>query len=809
MEKSVRLQLKGLRCAACAANVEKAVSRLTGILSASVNLASRTGTFTFDDDLVSPADIIEAIRHAGYDAVPPTDEINLKIGGMRCAACTHAVETALKRVDGVADATVNLATATATIRYDPVATDIGLLEQAVTQAGYKVLEQETPSAPAEETEDARRRMIEAWGFATPVIAIMVLHMTGLWHGRLPEMLMLILALPVLFYAGRAVYRSAWHSLRSLLPNMDVLISLGTLASLSTGLMRLGGLRIDSYAAVAAMIMAIHLTGRHIESKARGRASEAVRRLLNLAASTARVLTPDGEREIPAESLKVGDVFMVRPGEKIATDGVVRSGQSSVDESIATGESIPVEKREGDQVIGATMNQAGSITVEATKVGQATFLAQVADAVRQFQEQRVPIQRLADRITSIFVPTVLAIALGTFLVWMLLPGIEHLPWVDAEVSKLGLAIFAAVAVLVISCPCALGLATPTAIMVGGGISAEMGILLRSGEAVQAIRNIKAVALDKTGTLTVGKPSVVEILPSDGYDTAGLLRTAGSLAYPSEHPVARAILERAVADSTEITPPKDFASEAGMGLSGKLSGRHVLLGNLSFLRKRGIPVGEAARTAESLEAKGQTVTGVAADGKLVGLVGVADTLRADSPEAVAELKRMGLMTIMLTGDNRATAEAIGRLCGIDEVIPNVLPTEKAMKIRQIRERVGCVAMVGDGINDAPALAEADVGIAIGTGTDIAIESSDITLTGSSLWGVVRSIRVSRAIFSKIRQNLFWAFFYNVIAIPVAALGLLHPIIAEVAMAISSINVVTNSLRLRRARRTIADRPGGEKA
>lgn len=809
MERSVRLHLKGLRCAACTANVERAVNRLTGVLSASVNLASRTGTFAYDDESISPEEIIETIRRAGYDVVPPTHEMKLKIGGMRCAACAHAVETAVKKVAGVGDASVNLATGTASVTYDPAGTDIGQVERAVTQAGYKVLEQEMPSASAEETEDARRRMIEAWAFAAPVIVIMIFHMTGLWHGRVPELLMLVVAGPVLFYAGRAVYRSAWHSTMNLLPNMDVLISLGTLASLSTGLMRLGGLRIDSYAAVAAMIMAIHLTGRYIESRARGRASEAVRRLLKLAASTARILTPDGEKEIPAENLKVGDVFIVRPGEKIATDGVVRSGHSSVDESIATGESIPVEKREGDQVIGATINQAGTVTVEAAKVGQATFLAQVAEAVRQFQEQRVPIQRLADRITAIFVPTVLAIALGAFVMWMLLPGIENLPWVDAEVSKLGLAIFAAVAVLVISCPCALGLATPTAIMVGGGVSAEMGILLRSGEAVQAIRNIKVIALDKTGTLTVGKPSVVEIAPAAGHDTAGLLRIAGSLAYPSEHPVARAILERATAEPVEIMTPEDFTSEAGMGLSGTLSGQHVLLGNVNFLGRNGIDIGEAASIAADLEGKGQTVTAVAADGKLVGLVGVADTLRADSPEAVAELRQMGLKTVMLTGDNRATAEAIGQLCGIDDVIPNVLPTEKAMQVRQIRERFGSVAMVGDGINDAPALAEADVGIAIGTGTDIAIESSDITLTGASLWGVVRSIRIARAIFSKIRQNLFWAFFYNVIAIPVAAVGLLHPIIAEAAMAMSSINVVTNSLRLRKARRTLGGRPGGEKA
>ncbi|MFH1313462.1 MAG: heavy metal translocating P-type ATPase [Candidatus Eisenbacteria bacterium] len=729
--------------------------------------------------------------------------IRLGLRGLRCAACAHNVEVALGKVAGIGEVSVNLASSTASVTYDSTLTTPEIMTQAVKSAGYEAFETgDTVAAGAgSEAGTARTRMIQAWFFAVPTIVIMVLHMTGIWHGVLPDTLMMAFALPVLFYAGRSVYVSAWRSASKGYPNMDVLIALGTLASLSTGVMKLSGSRVDSYAAVAAMIMAIHLTGRHIESKARGRASGAVQKLLKLAAKTARIVTPEGEKEIPAGDLKVGDVFAIRPGEKIPTDGVVESGRTSVDESLATGESMPVEKAEGDEVIGATINQTGAVTVRATKVGSETFLSQVAEAVLQFQEQRVPVQKLADRITAIFVPTVLAIAAAVFLVWLLVPGMPDLPWVDAEASRLTLAIFAAVAVLVISCPCALGLATPTAIMVGGGVGAELGILLRTADAVQVMKDIKVVALDKTGTLTVGKPEVVSVSPAAGTDEARVLALAASIEYASEHPIGRAILDKARAMGLTITPPEDFAAQPGLGLTATIAGRRVVLGKMPFLKQEGIDTGDHSRMAEDLEAGGQTVAAVAEDGNIMGLIGVADTLKPDTADAIAALKDMGLEIVMITGDNRVTAEAVGRACGIDVVIPNVLPTEKAHEIRRIRQKYGKVAMVGDGINDAPALAEADVGIAIGTGTDIAIESSDVTLAGGSLFGVVRAVSLSRAIFSKIRQNLFWAFFYNVIAIPVAGIGLLHPIIAEAAMALSSINVVSNSLRLRRIRKRLS--------
>jgi Cu+-exporting ATPase len=795
MNKTVTLELKGLKCAACVAAVEKAVGGLFGVASASVNLATSSGTFTYDDTAIGIDDIVKAVRAAGYDVTETADTIELKIGGLRCVACANTVETSLKKVPGVGDASVNFTAGTATVTYDRDAVDVAALKQAVERAGYTAAEAQEIVRAADESETARRRMMLGWIFAGPVIVVMLVHMIAGWMGWVPEIVMLGLGLPVLFYAGAGVYASAWRSTLHGYPNMDVLIALGTLASLSTGIMRLAGMGIQSYTAVAAMIMAIHLTGRYIESRARGRASEAVQRLLRLAAKTARVVTAEGEKEIPIGDLKAGDVFVVRPGEKIATDGVIESGHSTVDESIATGESIPVERAEGDQVIGATVNQVGTIRVKATKVGRETFLAQVADAVRRFQEQKVPIQRLADRITAVFVPAVLAIALATFLVWLLLPGIVSLPWVNAESARLTLALFAAVAVLVISCPCALGLATPTAIMVGGGVGAELGILLRGAEAVQIMKDIRAVAFDKTGTLTVGRPSVVGLAPAEGISEAYLLTLAGSIEYASEHPIAQAIVERAREAGVSMSRPEDFTAQPGKGLTAKISGKRVVLGKPGFVEGQGIDLGRYAQQVDRFQRKGWTVAAVAEEGRPVGLIAVADTLKPDSGEAMAALKHMGLRLIMITGDNEVTARAIADACGIDVAVANVLPTDKALKIKEIRAEYGKVAMVGDGINDAPALAEADVGIAIGTGTDIAIESSDVTLVGGSLLGVVKAIGLSKAIFAKIRQNLFWAFFYNTIAIPVAALGLLHPIIAEAAMAFSSVNVVTNSLRLRK--------------
>ena len=587
MIREVVLDLKGLHCGACAVNVERAAGKLPGVISASVNLASSKGTFVFEPAKVSAEDIIQAIRDAGYDA--------------------------------------------------------GLASAGARPAGIAPAGQERDEAGA-----ARRRMVLAWALAGPVIGLMLIEMVGghaPMHGAthrpglLLDTLIVVLSLPVLFYAGLGVFRSAWRSAIHGYPNMDVLIAIGTLSSLATGIMKLAGMSIESYAAVAAMIMGIHLTGRYLEARARGRASDAVERLLKLGAKTARIATAQGEQEIPIADLKAGDVFVVRPGEKIPTDGVVVSGHTTIDESIATGESMPVDKRVGDEVIGATLNHTGTVKVKATKVGEATFLAQVARAVQQFQQQKVPIQKLADRVTAYFVPAVLVISLVTFALWMLFPSalvsvrdaLAFLP-ASTATARLTLAVFAAVAVLVISCPCALGLATPTAIMVGGGVGAELGILLRRAEAVQTVRDAKVVALDKTGTLTLGKPSAVEVVAARGFDQAGLLRIAAAMEGASEHPIARAVVEAAVARGAvaerDLPRLEDFAAEPGFGLRARVDGRQAVLGKLDFVRSSGIDVSELGGKAREIESRGLSVVAVAVDGRLLGLIGVADTLKADS-------------------------------------------------------------------------------------------------------------------------------------------------------------------------------------
>ncbi len=799
MSETLELDLKGLRCAACARNVEKAVGKRRGVQRVSVSFATSTASVEFDPDAVSPHDIIEAIREAGYDASIRGREVRLRIEGITCAACVQRIQAALKIHEGVIDVSVSRSTKIATVTYQPDIVEIGALLRTINSLGYHAEVETTLGGEDKETEHARALMRRAWLFATPVIVIMLVSMAGV-ESLLLEYLILILTIPVLFLVGRNVYLSAWHSLRVLSPNMDVLISLGTLSSFSTGLMRLAGMQIESYVAVSAMIMAIHLTGRYLEAKARGKASQAVQSLLTLGAKKARVERDGKEIEIAIEHLEVGDIFIVKPGEKIATDGIVVEGTTTVDESMATGESMPVEKQPGDEVLGATLNQTGIIRVRATKVGEETFLAQVARAVEQFQAEKMPIQRLVDKVTSIFVPTIIAIAVATFFLWLLVPALAHLPWVQEGSSALTLAIYAGVAVLVIACPCALGLATPTAIMVGGGVGAQCGILLRTADAIQRIRDVKAVVFDKTGTLTIGKPSVTITIPNEGYTEDDLLLIAASAEQTSQHPIARAIVDEALKRNHKLRRPTGSINKPGEGIAVTCNGRVVLVGKISFLSSRGVSIGNHEEL-RALEAQGTTVVGVAEQDRFVGAIGISDRLKPDAPKAITMLKQMGLTVIMLTGDNETTARAVARECGIDQVVANVLPTDKALKIRELKNTYSSIAMVGDGINDAPALVEADVGIAIGTGTDIAIESSDITLVGGSPLGVVRAITLSKAILSKIKQNLFWAFFYNSLAIPLASLGFLHPIIAETAMALSSVNVVTNSLRLKKVRKLLS--------
>jgi len=556
--------------------------------------------------------------------------------------------------------------------------------------------------------------------------------------------------------------------------------------------------------VGAMIMAFHLTGRYVEATARGRAGRAIRSLLELGARSARVLRDGREVEVPVERIAVGDLMVVRPGEKVPTDGVVVDGRSEVDESMATGESVPVPKAQGDEVIGATVNGQGLLKVRATKVGEETFLAQVVRMVREAQGSAVPVQAFVDRVTAFFVPVVIGLALLTFVAWLAFPGplgrvaagaAELLPWVHPGVSALSLAIFAGVAVLVIACPCALGLATPTALMVGTGMGARNGILIRSGQAIQVMKDVRTIVFDKTGTITRGAPEVTDVVALPGAQERDVLRLAASLEAGSEHPLARAVVGRAESDGIGLGEVTDFEAVAGQGVRGRVDGQDVRVGTRDMMAGEGVACEAAAEALERLESEARTAVIVAAEGRAVGLLGIADAPKQEAARAIAALKRMGFQVAMITGDNERTARAVAAQVGIDHVLAGVLPDRKVAEIKRLQAERGPVAMVGDGINDAPALAQADVGIALGTGTDVAIESADVTLVRGDLGAVVSAVKLSRATFRKIKQNLLWAFGYNLVAIPAAMLGLLHPLVAEAAMALSSVSVVANSTLLRR--------------
>ena len=614
--------------------------------------------------------------------------------------------------------------------------------------------------------------------------------------------MILLSLPVLFWVGRRTYTAGFNAIRHGAANMDTLIALGTGASLLTGPAYFF-FPVANYAGVAAMIMAFHLTGRYIEETAKGQASQAIRKLLELGAKTAKILRDGEEVEIPIDEVEVGDTMIVRPGEKIPTDGVILEGLSAIDESMATGESMPVNKGPQDEVIGATVNQEGLLKINATKVGKDTFLSQVIKLVEECQGSKVPIQEFADKVTSVFVPIVIGVSLLALLSWLFLSTPmsnlvqlgSFLPWVNPNVGVITLAIVSMVAVLVIACPCALGLATPTVLMVGSGMGAERGILIRNGEAIQTMKDVQVVIFDKTGTLTKGRPEVTDIVQVDGVSETELLHFAGSAELGSEHPLGRSIFEKGKALDEDLEQPKNFQAVRGMGVKATIGDHTVLVGSRRLMRENDLDPTTLESTMEALEDEAKTAMLVAVDGRLLGVIAVADTLKEDSVDAVQELHRMGLQTAMITGDNQRTAEAIARIVGIDHVLAEVLPDGKVQEVQKMQERYGLIAFVGDGINDAPALTQSNVGIAIGTGTDIAIEASDITLVRGEISGVVESINLSRATFAKIKQNLFWAFFYNVAMVPLAVIGWMHPVLAEVAMATSSITVVSNANQLRK--------------
>ncbi|MCX7786538.1 MAG: heavy metal translocating P-type ATPase [Spirochaetes bacterium] len=751
---------------------------------------------------------------------------------MTCTSCARTVERALGRVPGVTKASVDFTSGKAFLELQPEI-PFEVLAEAVDRAGYKAFLPEELEEEEKFLKKERKRLILAWILTLPLVIKMLFSMIGgieLLPFPLGHWVDVVGSTLVIFWIGFPVLRSTWYAIRTLSFNMDSLIGIGTLAAFSTTFLPYLGIPVADFSVIGAMIMAIHYIGNYLKTLSTGRASLAIKKLLGFRAVIAHRLTPDGEIEnVPVTDLTVGDIVLVKPGEKIPSDGVILEGFTSIDESLATGESIPVDKKPGDPVIGSSINQTGAIRVRIDKVGEDTFLAKVVHLIEEAQRSKVPIQELADRITGVFVPIVLLLSTTTFLFWILFPekglailkvAIQWIPWVNLSQSPLSLGVSAAIATLVIACPCALGLATPTALMVGMGKAASSGILIRRGEAIQKMKDVDTVVFDKTGTLTKGQPYVTSVQTHEPHLFRYLALT---LERYSEHPLAKSIVayfEQSVpaqevpdlslpSASGPVNRVLDFQVKDVLALPGKgIRGTFVsptsplepapimaFIGTLSFLEEEGIDVSSYRQKAMELHGEGKTVIGIgiSSPSQCLGIMALSDTLKDDAVGAVSALKSLGLKLALLTGDNLRTAESIARAAGIPTVYAELLPRDKIRIVEELQREGRTVAMVGDGINDAPALKQADVGIAIGTGTDIAIETADIILISGHLTGVERAFRISRATFKKIRQNLFWALFYNVVSIPLAMLGILHPVVAELAMAFSSINVVVNSLRL----------------
>lgn len=792
MEK-IALKLKGMSCAACATRIEKGLRQLPGVEKAEVNLALEQANIEYDQTEVGIEEITGQIERLGYSV--PFEKVELRVGGMSCAACSARVEKGLSRMSGVKRAGVNLATEIATIEYLPTQVTVADLIRTVQRTGYDAepLTHEVYEGVAEpnELKGRRRMLIFAAAFSLPFVLMMIGELMGLPipHWLMSPPVQLLLATPVQFIAGFTFYRGAYFALKNGSPNMDVLVSLGTSAAYFYSLIALFVTPHASlYFEASAMLITLVLLGKYLETLAKGRTSEAIKKLMGLQPRTARVIRNGQEIDIPTAQVMAGDLVLVRPGERIPVDGRVMEGYSAVDESMLTGESVPVDKQAGDLVAGATVNKFGVLRVEATRVGRDTMLAQIVRVVEEAQGSKAPIQRLADVVAGYFVPVVITIAILTFVFWYWLVG-------DGTLAR---ALINATAVLVIACPCAMGLATPTSIMVGTGRGAENGVLIRGGEHLERTHGVDTVVLDKTGTITKGEPELTDIIavPSFADRETDLLRWAGQVEKMSEHPIAQAIVIGAGEQVEDFQPvdPDEFEAIPGKGISARLEGRAILVGTRRLLQDYGVDITSLQVVVDELEQAGKTAVLMAVDGQAATALAVADTVKEHSAEAIRELRQSGIEVWMITGDNRRTAEAIAKQVGIENVLSEVLPEDKAREIQRLRDRGRVVAMVGDGINDAPALATADVGIAMGTGTDVAMEAADITLMRGDLRAIVTAIRLSRATMRNIRQNLFWAFIYNIIGIPLAAAGLLNPIIAGAAMALSSVSVVSNSLRLK---------------
>ncbi|PKM93698.1 MAG: copper-translocating P-type ATPase [Firmicutes bacterium HGW-Firmicutes-1] len=814
--KKESLKILGMTCSACASATERAVRKIDGVQEASVNFSTEKLNITYDESKVTVNNIKDAVTKAGYDALEEVTEkeVTIPIQGMTCAACANRIEKVTGKMDGVSVSTVNFATEKATIKYDPTKVRISEIKQAIAKAGYKALEIETKIAVDEDKIRKQKEIRTLWTkfiisavFSIPLLYIAMGSMVTWLNFPIPQWLdpmmyplnfalsQIILVIPVIL-AGNKFYSIGFKAIFRKSPNMDSLIAMGTSAAIlysvfSTYMISIGEFIYveDLYFETAGVIITLILLGKSLEAVSKGKTSEAIKKLMGLAPKTATIIQDDKEIEIPIEEVEVGDIILVKPGEKLPVDGVVVEGYTSVDESMLTGESIPVEKNVGAKVIGASINKNGSIKFKATKVGSDTALAQIIKLVEDAQGSKAPIAQMADIVSGYFVPIVFVIATLSALAW----------FITGQSAVFSLTIF--IAVLVIACPCALGLATPTAIMVGTGKGAEYGILIKGGEALELTHKINTIVFDKTGTLTEGKPEVTDIVAVESIDKNMLLQLAASAEKGSEHPLGEAIVKGAEKENLELLKVEQFVAIPGHGIEVTINAKNLLLGNRKLMADRNISLELLENESDRLASEGKTPMYIAINDKIAGIIAVADVVKESSAKAIRQLHDMGIEVAMITGDNRKTAEAIAKQVGIDRVLAEVLPQDKANEVKKLQSEGKKVAMVGDGINDAPALAQADIGIAIGSGTDVAMESADIVLMRSDLMDVPTAIQLSKSTIRNIKQNLFWAFGYNVAGIPIAA-GLLYafggpklnPIFAAAAMSLSSVSVLVNALRLK---------------
>lgn len=782
----VTLNIEGMTCAACSARVEKSLGKMDGVQDVNVNLLANKATVVIDNDKLTLKDLVDTVHKTGYEV--PLERRTILIEGMTCAACSARVEKALNKLDGVEKAHVNLSNNKATVEFTTGIIDDTLLINTIEKAGYgaeievEVNLDREKELREKEIKSLKYSFIISLILTIPLFSAMFFHMAGQMNILTNGYFQWALATPVQFIIGYRFYKGAYNALRGGGANMDVLVALGTSAAYFFSIYNLFNHIHEYYFEASAVIITLIVLGKLFEAIAKGKTSEAIKKLMGLQPKTATVIRDGKEVELAIDDLIIGDIIIVKPGERVPVDGVIVEGNSALDESMITGESIPVDKKIGDNVIGATINKFGAFKFEATKIGKDTVLSQIIKLVEDAQGSKAPVQRLADKISGIFVPIVLVIAGVTIGIF-------------AVLNDVNTGLINAVAVLVIACPCALGLATPTAIMVGTGKGAENGILIKSGEHLEKTHKMDTIIFDKTGTITKGEPDVTDIIVVSGLDEGEVLRIAGSVEKTSEHPLGQAIVKRAQNSNIYLTQATSFSAVPGKGLMANFEEKKVLIGNRKLMKDNLIDVSVGEDNVSTLEDEGKTAMMIAIDGELVGIIAVADQIKDTSKKAIEKLEKMGLEVYMITGDNERTANAIAKQVGIKNVLADVLPENKASKVEELKAEGKNVGMVGDGINDAPALAAANVGFAIGTGTDVAMEAADITLMRGDLNGVVTAIRLSHRTMKTIKQNLFWAFFYNTVGIPIAALGFLNPMIAGAAMAFSSVSVVSNSLRLKK--------------